>query len=163
MFLIQLIDANHDGLPDDANHDGLPDTWPEVVVREIAPGANVLLDDNDIDGNGVPDDPTKPITVIAAVVDPTPYMAQLLDGAGHVKTTPTVVTALNIVVDPLALDVTNPLAPKPLPSMPTGNYSITLIESTGQTWRVPNELDPPIAGQLNLPPVVSQAFILQVP
>jgi hypothetical protein len=162
VFLVQLIDANHDGLPDDANHDGLPDVWPEVVVRELA-GLNPLTDENDADGDGVPDDPTKPLTVIAAVVDPTAYMSQLLDAAGHVKTTPTVVTALTVVVDPLALDVTNPLAPKPLPTMPTGNYSITLIESTGQTWRVPNELDPPTAGQLNLPPVVSQAFILQVP
>lgn len=63
---------------------------------------------------------------------------------------------------PLAFDAANPAAPVPLAQIPTGRYAIVLIQQTGQTWRVPNELNPSVAPSLGLPAVESQGFVLEV-
>jgi hypothetical protein len=150
VFLAQLAD------------DGVSLAWPKVVVRKIDKD-NPLLDENDLDKNGVPDDPTKPSVVLAAGFDPTPIITQLVDGMGMPKKTPTPVAQLTLIVRPQALDATDPAAPKMLASVPSGNYAITVIAPTGQTWRVPNELAPSIATTVGLPSIVTQAFILQAP
>lgn len=76
------------------------------------------------------------------------------------------VTALNLVLGtsegPLAFDARNPAAPAPLAAIPAGRYGIVLIQQSGQTWRVPNELSPPVAETLALPAVESQGFVLEV-
>jgi len=149
VFLAQLAD------------DGVSLAWPKVVVRKIDKD-NPLLDENDLDKNGVPDDPTKPSVVLAAGFDPTPIILQLVDGMGMPKKTPTAVGELTLIVRSQALDATDPSAPKMLPSVPAGNYAITVIDPTGQTWRVPNELAPAIAPTAGLPAHDSQGFVLQV-
>lgn len=181
-FLARFVDDNGDGVPDDANGDGVPDLWPRVVVRKLSDGANPLLDENDLDKNGVLDeggadyehqnpangqtiapDGKSDLVVLAAGIDPTDIAAQLVDGTGRPKPAPTPVTKLKLVIRPLALDATNPAAPVPLKTLPAGRYAIVLIQQTGQTWRVPNELSPGIAEGLGFPALASQAYVVQVP
>ena len=52
-----------------------------------------------------------------------------------------------------------PSSPQPLRAVPIGHYAITVIQQTGQTWRVPNELGLDVPG---LPLVASQSFVVQV-
>ena len=187
VFLARLVDDNGDGVPDDANGDGRPDFWPRVVVRKIAKD-NLLLDENDLDKNGVLDaagedyehvnpatgatiaaDGAPDLVVLAAGFDFTDLLPQLVDSGGRVKLTPTPVTKLKLVVGDttrgaiLALDATNSRAPQVIKGVPAGQYAVTVIQSTGQTWRVPNELAPPIAERLGLPARASQAFFLTSP
>jgi hypothetical protein len=164
-FLARFLDDNGDGAPDDANGDGVPELWPRVVVRKLTAvdGANPLLDEHDLDKNGVLDDPASELVVLAAGFDPTDLAAQLVDAMGRVKATPTPVTRLKLVIRPAALDARNPAAPVPLSTLPRGRYAVVVIQQTGQTWRVPNELSPGIAEGIGFPAVASQAFVVVVP
>ncbi|WP_164009319.1 hypothetical protein [Pyxidicoccus trucidator] len=174
-FLVSYVDADRDGRPDDANKDGVPDLWPRVVVRKLADAAG-LTEENDVDRNGVLDDPGidhpradgvvdgKPdLVVLAAGLIPDGPIAALTDEAGNPRMTPVILPELQVVVRPLALDASNPAAPVQLKEMPKGRYTLVLIQSTGQTWRVPNEMDPAIAPGVGLPPDESQSFVLEVP
>jgi hypothetical protein len=178
VFLARFIDDDGDGAPDDANRDGVPDLWPRVVVRKLAneaPGVNPLADENDLDRNGLVDDTgvdyehsnapadgVPDVVVLAAGVNPTELAPQLLDAMGKVKPTPTPLTRLPIVIRNTALDATNSRQPLPIKGVPDGRYAITVIQQTGQTWRVPNELQPALAGRFGLPPVSSQTFVIRV-
>lgn len=182
-FLARLLDDDQDGVPDDRNGDGVPEMWPRVVVRKLADGtANPLLDENDLDRNGlldeggadyahldpstgqvVPPDGSPDLVVLAAAIDPTDLLPQLLDGTGRPRATPTPVSRLKVVVRALALDASNPADPRPLKVVPPGRYAVVLINPTGQTWRVPNELMPGFAEGVGLPTDATQAFVVQVP
>ncbi|WP_163997989.1 hypothetical protein [Pyxidicoccus caerfyrddinensis] len=176
-FMVSYVDANRDGMPDDANKDGVPDLWPRVVVRKLdGTGHGPLLEENDLDRNGVLDagslsclhaDSTldgKPcLVVLAAGLVPDGPIAALTDEQGNPRMTPAVIQELQVAVRPLALDAANAAAPAPLKELPKGRYTLVLIQSTGQTWRVPNELDPVIASGVGLPAEESQAFVLEVP
>jgi hypothetical protein len=118
VFLAKFIDDDGDGVPDDANGDGVPELWPRVVIRKLSGDANPFLDENDLDKNGVvdatgadyehlagPADGKPDVVALAAGIDPTPLAAQLLDAMGMVKTTPTPVAALRVVIRPLAVDL----------------------------------------------------------
>lgn len=180
-FLVRFVDDNLDGVPDDANGDGVPEVWPRVVVRKVRAADDVLTDENDLDGNGVvdaegedyehvnpgtgetiPADGLPDVVVLAAGFDVSEYAAVLLDDMGRVKQTPTPLARLKLVVRPRALDASNPAAPGVLKVMPLGTYAITVIQQTGQTWRVPNELSPALAEGFGLPIVASQSFVIQV-
>ena len=183
-FLARFIDDNADGIPDDANKDGVPDMWPKVLVRKLAADAgNPLLDENDVDKNGILDstgedyehlnpmngmiisaDGKPDAVVLAAGFDPTELAPLLIDPmTGLVRTSPVPVGRLMLVLKPQAVDISNPLAPAPLKTMPKGRYAITVVQLTGQTWRVPNELQPSIAPKFTLPSVTSQGFVIEVP
>lgn len=175
-FLLRFVDDDNDGAPDDANGDGVPDLWPRVVVRKLAAGKGPLVDENDLDGDGILDaegvdylhadgtqDGKPDLVVLAAGFDPTEYAAQLVDAQGKVKQTPTPVTHLTLVIRPAAFDATNPSAPAMLSTMPSGDYAITVIQQTGQTWRVPNELAPGLGDAMALPVIASQAFMVHAP
>ncbi|MCE9671941.1 hypothetical protein LY474_29465 [Myxococcus stipitatus] len=174
-FLVSYVDANKDGVPDDANKDGVPDVWPRVVVRKLAntPG---LLEDNDLDRNGILDadgidytyadgsrDGQPDLVVLAAGLNMDPIIQALTDENGAPRMTPVVMPELQVAVLARALDARDPAAPVPLEGLPQGRYSVVLIQSTGQTWRVPNELAPDFAPAAGLSPVESQAFTLEVP
>ncbi|MFP2910715.1 hypothetical protein ACLESD_37890 [Pyxidicoccus sp. 3LFB2] len=175
-FLVSYVDADRDGKPDDANKDGVPDLWPRVVVRKLADSG--LLEDNDLDRDGVLDadapadkypradglqDGKPELVVLAAGLVPDGPIAALTDEQGNPRMTPVIVPELTVVVRPLALDGSNPAAPVQLREMPKGRYTLVLIQSTGQTWRVPNEMDPVLASAVGLPGDDSQAFVLEVP
>ena len=175
-FLLRFVDDDNDGAPDDANGDGVPDLWPRVVVRKLAAGEGPLVDENDLDGDGIIDaqgvdylhadgtqDGKPDLVVLAAGFDPTEYAALLFDAQGRAKQTPTPVTHLKLVIRPLALDATDPRSPAPLSTMPSGDYAITVIQQTGQTWRVPNELAPGLGDAIGLPVVSTQGFVVRAP
>lgn len=182
-FLVRFVDDNGDGMPDDANADGVPDVWPRVVVRKLADaaGSNPLADENDLDRNGVidetgadydhlnpangsivPADGKPDLVVLAAGINVAELAPQLVDMNGRVKTAPTPMTRLPLLVRPTAVDATDSRRPIPLRALPEGRYAITIIQQTGQTWRVPNELQEGIAGRYGLPVVASQAFHIRV-
>jgi hypothetical protein len=181
MFQARLVDDDGDGVPDDANRDGVPDFWPRVVVRKLS-ADSVLLDENDLDKNGVLDtaegfadyahqapdggtlaaDGAPDLVVLAAGFDFASLLPQLLDSGGRVKATPTPVASLRLVIQYRAFDASS-AAPALLRAVPRGTYAVTVIQSSGQTWRLPNELAPGLAEPLGLPPVASQAFLVTVP
>jgi hypothetical protein len=147
-----------------------------VVVRKLAGSGPGLLEENDLDRNGVLDANREPclhadstldgkpcLVVLAAGLIPDGPIAALTDEQGNPRMTPAVIPELQVVVRPLALDASNAAAPALLREMPKGRYTLVLIQSTGQTWRVPNELDPVIAPGVGLPAEESQAFVLEVP
>jgi hypothetical protein len=182
-FLARLVDDNADGIPDDANGDGTPDFWPRIVVRKMAEGAGPVIDENDLDRNGVletdvfsdyehvnpstgatiPADGAPDLVVLAAGFDFTELMPQLLDSQGSVKLEPLPVDRLKLVVQPRAFDASTPGQLRPLKALPSGRYALTVIQSTGQTWRVPNELSGDAAKRASLPDLTSQSFVIQVP
>jgi hypothetical protein len=182
-FLARFLDDNMDGMPDDANGDGVPEIWPRVIVRKLSDTAsNPLLDENDVDRNGVldeggvdyehlnpangstiPADGASDLVVLAAGFDPTDIAPLLVDSMGRPKPTATPVPKLKLVIRPTALDATVSTAPVPIKGLPSGRYAVVLIQQTGQTWRTPNELSPGIAEGLGFPAVASQAFTIVVP
>ncbi len=177
IFLVHFVDENHDGVPDDANGDGVPDLWPRVVVRKLADGGSGITDENDLDNNGVldaegvdyahasgPADGAPDLVVLAAGLVPDALPPGLYDTNNRPLTNAVLpLSELTVAVRPLALDARNPSAPAPLQKLPSGRYAVIVLQSTGQVWRVPNELSPTLAGSLGLPSIEGQGFSLQVP
>jgi hypothetical protein len=175
LFLVRFVDENRDGTPDDANRDGAPDLWPRIVVRKLAEGGTGLLDENDLDNNGVLDaqgadyvhadgsvDGQPDLVVLAAGILPDTLPAGLYDTEGRPLMSAVLqVTELTVGLRPLAFDARNPAAPVPLKAVPAGRYGVTVLQSTGQVWRVPNELSP-MVDDLGLPRVEGQGFSFQV-
>lgn len=176
-FLVRPVDDNGDGVPDDKNGDGIPEFWPKVLVRKVAANKGPTVDENDLDRNGILDtvdfvdyehsdataDGKADLVVLEAQFDVSEYLPNFKDaatGAWVLTTLP--VQKLKLVVVPSALDLSTQ-TPGKLKSVPSGNYSVTVIQFTGQTWRVPNELSRPTAEAAGLPPVDSQGFTVQVP
>lgn len=193
-FLAQLVDANRDGT--------FEDFWPHVVVRKLAAArtdasaAQQLLDENDVDKDGVldmcgssepgpcfvdyehrdavtraviaPDGKPDLVVLKAGFVRPRTLqevqglMPELLLPDGGVRTTPTPIAQLKLQIQPVAIDASATANPE-LAAVPPGRYAITVIQPTGQTWRVPNELSPDFASPLGFPAVSSQGFTLTVP
>lgn len=145
-FLAHLVDKNGDGAPDDADNDGVFDFWPRVVVRKIADDS--LLSDQAI--------------ALEAGFDFSGILGKLTDANGKVMPAPSRETELTLVIKRRAFDISDPAHPVALDAPPAGRYSITVIESTGQTWRVPNELAPALAEPLGLPAVEYQDFAIEV-
>jgi hypothetical protein len=178
-FLVRFVDENGDGVPDDANGDNVPDLWPRVVVRKLADWGTGLTDENDMDNNGqldpqgidyVRSDGTKDgepdlVVLAAGLTHVDSLIAQLTDDQGRPRMDAVLpMQELNVTVLPRAFDARDPSAPPvPLQSMPPGRYAVIVIQSTGQVWRVPNELAPGLAPTLGLPSVESQGVALQVP
>ncbi|MBF5042209.1 hypothetical protein FGE12_07355 [Aggregicoccus sp. 17bor-14] len=181
-FFVRYVDDNGDGVPDDANGDGAPDLWPRVVVRKLSSDKNavpLLTDENDLDRNGILDaegasytttdgSPTGPaLVVMAAGLVPNSLYPLLNNDDGTPKKNPdgsfyvAAVPSLTVAVRNLALNAASG-APKPLTSVPVGNYSVLLMNFTGQTWKVPNELAPPLAPNMGFPSVQTQAFTYAV-
>jgi hypothetical protein len=181
-MVVRYVDNNGDGVPDDANADGQPDLWPRVLVRKLsdAPGltgTQRLADENDVDRNGVLDaegvdythasgtsDGLPDQVVLAAALVPDAALQDALtksDGTPRMEAV--VVPSLRVGLRALAFDMRDASHPDALRSVPSGRYSVTLVQFTGQTWRVPNELSPGLVPGAGLPALDSQSFVLEVP
>jgi hypothetical protein len=173
IFLVRFVDENRDNVPDDANKDGQPDLWPRIVVRKLA--ENGVQDENDLDNNGVLDaqgvdyvhedntqDGQPDLVVLATSILMDSLPPGLYDTEGQpIMSAVLPVTDLNLGVLPIAIDARNPANLQRLKSLPPGRYGVTVIQSTGQVWRVPNELSP-MADDVGLPRVDGQGFSFQV-
>jgi hypothetical protein len=183
-FFVRLADENGDGQPEDANKDNVLDFWPRVVVRKLVSGAApgtkaALADENDLDGNGILDetgedyeqrqsgarDGLPDLVLLNAAIDLSPDLFKKSNGAWNFDPIP--LMSLTVKVQPQALDARDRQKPVLLKNVPSGRYALTLIQFTGQTWRVPNELSlepsrevPP---ERQLPWVPNQSFVLEVP
>ena len=145
-FLYGAADADGDGAPDDFNGDGLADTYPEVLLRRLpAP--------DDGPEFSWPDGGPLDIVIPAATVQPDP-----LGRENEFVGTLQAVNGLYALIPPAAFvslgpDATGHLRTRRLPSLPLGEYAVTVIQATGQFWQVPNglSLGAPFAGQLGGP------------
>jgi hypothetical protein len=174
-FLVRFVDENGDGQPDDANRDGVADLWPRIVVRKLA--ENSLTDENDLDNNGVldatgvdyphvnaPQDGEPDLVLLASGLVPDAFLPALTDAQGNPRMDAVVPTPeITVALRALAFDARDPAAPEQLRSVPPGRYAVIVIQSTGQVWRVPNELTPGVAEPRGLPSLESQAFAVEVP
>lgn len=175
VFMAQYVDDDGDGRPDDQDGDGKPDIWPKVFVRKLHDSPPYLLDENDLDRNGIPDPPgphtvdyayrdgppdgLPDFVVLAAKVISDEALAALAASGGA----PVRLARLPLALGARAFDVKDPRAPRELKTVPRGRYAITVMQFTGQTWRVPNEQSPLVEGALGVRPVESQGFVLEVP
>ena len=130
---------------EDTNHDGVIDE--QGIDYEHADGTK----------DGKPD-----AVVLAAGLRPDTVGSVLMneDGTPNMGAVP--VQKLDLVIRPLALDARDPAHPVPLKSVPKGKYAIIVMQFTGQTWRLPNELQPAFASHAGLPQVESQAYVIEV-
>lgn len=124
MFPVSWLDLNGDGLADDVNADGNFEVFPLVVAE--------LLDPNDPLNLKLASPHVRiPGAVFAAQFAPLGFPI------ADITQTRTVIFAssINVFFPPRGLDDANQsIVP------PAGKYRITLINSLGQTWTIPNEL-----------------------
>jgi hypothetical protein len=175
IFHVRFVDENKDNVPDDANRDGAPDLWPRIIVRKLADNGTGLQDENDLDNNGVLDaqgvdyvhedgtqDGQPDLVVLATGIFADTLPPGLYDSEGRpIMSAVLPVTELTVGLRPIALDARNPTNPVRLKTLPPGRYGVTVVQSTGQVWRVPNELSP-MADDVGLPRVEGQGFSFQV-
>ncbi len=167
-FWVQLGESNGSDAPP-------PIVWPRVIVRKLADGVTGYVDENDLNRDGVVDeegvdyarasggkDGKPDAVVLMAGLVSDPLLPAPQDGQESPSPQPILAPKLVVAIRAQALDVRDPAAPAPLAAVPPGRYSVTLLQSTGQTWRLPNELDPALAEAAGLPGVQSQAFVLDV-
>jgi uncharacterized protein (DUF2141 family) len=110
----------------DADSDGLPDLWPRILVVKLS----------DADASGLTLDPAT--TLIPAAVDPTKFVYGLgACSSGQVLSSPEV----DVLLSPVAVQPQADGTFKQLP-IPAGRYGLVAIDRAGQTWRIPNELQP---------------------
>lgn len=132
MFLVYAPDADGDGAPDphpnpDLAAQGALDLWPKIYLQYWGP-------DVTREGEGLE---AGESWAAEALVDPTPFYL----GTAPVGV-PTPATTLNALWVPAAIH-TLPDGTEEVvypPDLPAGLWSITVVQITGQTWTVPNEL-----------------------
>ncbi len=122
-FLVQYVDEDGNGAPDDANGDHLPDVYPRVLLRKVVAEG---------------DDCVAPAcsVIIPVVTNPLPFLDALNDPARGFALT----TVLDLIVPPVSLRVTAE-GREIVPTIPPGKYETIVIAGTGQTWQIPNDLD----------------------
>ena len=115
-FLVEYVD----GQPLDRDGDGLDDLFPQVRLRKLdgPPGTTVL---------------------IPAAIDPAPF-ADVLAVDGRAVSLQIEVRLAEDAVS-ISGDVRERLA-----GIPSGRYGIEVVSATGQTWRVPNDVDAVLPG-----------------
>ena len=145
MFLVEALDANLDGYPDAHPNptlaaSGALDMWPKIYLRymgEVSPGEGWAAE---------------------SVVYPLP----VITGEYPLNTVvPT--TSLEVVWSPGA-EHTLPDGSVEIvlaPDLPSGPWSVTVVQMTGQTWTLPNELAAFPATDVRFDPS-SQGVALQV-
>lgn len=144
IFPIQWVDVDGDGRADDINGDGNPDVFPIIVADLLDPEdeANLRLS-----ARGVR---------IPGLVDPRQFIGLGFPGLDPTATATVVTTnSLGVLFPAVAISQEEggaTIAPPP------GRYRVTLVNSAGQTWSMPNELQ----GAQGTPLQSSQGLFLTV-
>jgi hypothetical protein len=174
VFLARFVGTNSDGSPADPDRDGIPDLWPKVIARKVSEADPTFLKDETtgsyVRADGTPPPASTQQVVLGAALVPQPLIAALTDpktgaplrdASGALLTVP--MGSLKVVLTNAAYDISNrSMPPVKLASVPSGHYALYLINPTGQTWRLPNELQRGTAPGLKLPVVDSQDFVITV-
>lgn len=137
-FLVSYRGCDANGAPVDSDFDNLPDLYPRVLVVKLG-------------ATGIEPDPAG--IVIPAAIDPTRFTLGACSAG-------TVVPAsdLSVILSPVAVNASLQAMP-----IPAGRYGVVVMQSTGQTWRLPNELSllDPAAAEL-VPSLASQGAVITV-
>lgn len=120
-FLIQYIDNDKDGTPDDINGDHLADVYPTVILRRLP-------------ADGDPCQMPACSDIIPLITNPLPF-ADTLKARGFA-----LATTLELIIPPVSVRTENGKR-SIRPVVPAGDYETIVISGTGQTWQVPNDLD----------------------
>lgn len=155
-FVMRLVDATGSGQAE---------VWPKVLVRKVADSSN-LLDENDLDDNGILDaqgidytgDGVPDRVILGAALD-----SSVTDPATAAKGAPIQVDSLPINIAPRAYVLGDQGSLVPLPSVPHGRYAVTLVQFTGQSWRVPNDLSQVVSLEAVPAEQSEMTFIIDVP
>ena len=139
-------DLDADGSPEDFNGDGLPDVvWPRVLVRKLTGADSIGIEVEEdapvlLPGIIVPLDPTDPFNPATNLVIQHTQAGLPFDGASVFPQ-----EALTVAVPGLVLTDLDTLTTMPIETFGqafdvTGEYQVLVMNSSGQTWNVPNEL-----------------------
>lgn len=132
-FLVQLVGVGEDGRPIDGDGDHLPDVYPRALLRRIEAETS-----------------TRTI-IVPLITNPLPFLDGL-SAEGFVLS-----DRLELIVPPVAVELAGQ-SRRRLPSIPPGDYETLLMSGTGQTWRVPNDLEALYPG----PAEASQSVVVRV-
>ena len=124
-FPIGLVDANHDGQPDDANLDGVPDLSLQIFLRFLPlPGQ--------VQANAT--------VIVPVAINPAPFLTAL-NGS---LTEQVMVDRLQGYVVPQAEELLavpgKAVQLNPIGQPPPGEYELVVLAAGGQYWRMPNAL-----------------------
>ena len=122
------LECDASGAPTNRYFANLPGLYPKIQIVRLA----------DSDPTGLTLDPNT--TIIPATIDPIPFVGRLGTCAAPVVLSG--VTDLSVLLSPIALQLSADKNSFQQTAIPKGRYGIVLLSSTGQTWRIPNELQP---------------------
>jgi len=139
-------DGDEDGLPDDLNGDTLPDIlWPRVVIRRLDPtdasSQNLAVPSVHLAAVVLPLNPMDPEDQDSALLSQLLSSGLPLDGASMF-----LATQLTVLVPGLVVTSLEPVELSPMSELAstgaevTGRYQLLVMNSTGQSWSLPNEL-----------------------
>jgi hypothetical protein len=124
LFLLYAVDADADGLPDPHPNASLAalgayDVWPRIYLRWLGEDGRAIVGES--------------------LVDPTPLYADPMNPAIGV---PVPTDSLGVIYVPAAVEIGEDGSETLLyyDDVPAGQWSITVVNITGQTWTLPNEL-----------------------
>jgi|GEM_PF-757551 len=142
--LVFREDGDVNGQPDDLNGDGLPDVlWPRVFVRKLDPsdpaGIAVLDPPVVLPGIVVPLDPSDPFNAATNLVIQQAQAGLPFDGLSVFPQAGLTIAVPGLVVTDAATSSVAPIEVVAGSVDVTGEYQILVMNSSGQTWSLPNE------------------------
>lgn len=144
--LIFAPDVDGDGAPEDFNGDGLPDVmWPRILARKLSGDDSIGIAVEEeapiiLPGIIVPLDPTDPFNPATNLVIQQTQAGLPFDGAAVFPQGSLTVAVPGLVLTDLATLTTAPIETVAQAMDVTGEYQLLVMNSSGQTWSLPNEL-----------------------
>ena len=144
--LVFAPDLDADGSPEDFNGDGLPDVlWPRILARKLSgeDSTGIAVEEGSpiiLPGIIVPLDPLDPFNPATNLVIQHNQAGLPFDGASVFPQAALTVAVPGLVLTDLATLSVSPIETVAQAADVTGEYQILVMNSSGQTWQVPNEL-----------------------